>query len=105
MQKRYSTGVWLDAIPGLLGLFGLGEWYLGKKRLAELFLTYTAVLYAITLVAVLLPSFATFYSGYLAIVWGTGYLLLLIDIIRITRRRPLGTTWYDPINSGPLAAG
>jgi hypothetical protein len=72
--------------------------------LAELFLTYTAALYAITLIAVLSPSFVSFYSGYLAIVWGTGYLLLLIDIIRITRRRPLGTTWYDPVNSGPIAA-
>jgi len=105
MPKRYSTGVWLDAIPGLLGLFGLGEWYLGKKSLAEIFLTYTAVLYAVTLVAVLSPKVTSFYSGYLAIVWGTGYLLLLIDIIRITRRRPRGTTWYDPISSGPLAAG
>ncbi len=71
--------------------------------MAELFLTYTAALYAITLIAVLLPGLASPYSGYLAIVWGTGYLLLLIDIVRITRRRPRGTQWYDPIESGPLA--
>ena len=37
MPKSNSYGFWLDAIPGLLGLFGIGELYLGKKRRGELF--------------------------------------------------------------------
>ena len=89
MSKSNSTGFWLSAILGLLGLFGIGELYLGRKRRAELFLSYTAGLYAITLLSLIFPSYTTWYSGYLAPIWGTGYLLLLIDIFRLTRNRSI----------------
>ena len=86
MGKSDSFGLWLDVIPGLLGLFGIGELYLGKKRRGELFLVWTAALYVAVLLSFVFPSFS-YYWGYLPIAWGTGYLLLLIDIFRITRNR------------------
>jgi hypothetical protein len=90
MSKSNSTGFWLDVIPGLLGLFGLGELYLGHKRRAEIFLIWTAGLYLSVLGAFTLPSLS-YYWGYLPIAWGTGYLLLLVDIFRLTRKRPVAT--------------
>ena len=87
MSRNNSTGLWLSVIPGLLGLFGIGELYLGRKRRGELFLAYTAGLYTITLLTILFPGYTGFYSGYLAPIWGTGYFLLLIDIILLTRKK------------------
>ncbi len=89
MTKSNSFGFWLDAIPGLLGLFGIGELYLGRKRRGEMFLVWTAGLYVSVLLAFAFPSLS-YYWGYLPIAWGTGYLLLLIDIFRLTRKRPTG---------------
>jgi hypothetical protein len=88
MSKSNSRGFWLDAIPGLLGLFGIGELYLGKKRRGELFLAWTAALYVSVVLAFAYPSLS-YYWGYLPIAWATGYFLLLIDIFRLTRKRPL----------------
>ena len=85
MPKNNSFGFWLDVIPGLLGLFGIGELYLGKKRRGELFLAWTAGLYISVLPAFVVPSLS-YYWGYLPIAWGTGYFLLLLDIIRLTRK-------------------
>jgi hypothetical protein len=84
--RKSSTGFWLDAIPGLLGLFGVGEWCLGRKLRAELFLIWTAALYLGVLGSFLL-LIPTYYTGFLPIAWGTGYVLLLIDITRLTRRK------------------
>lgn len=89
MSKSNSFGFWLDVIPGLLGLFGLGELYLGFKRRAELFLVWTAALYIAVMLAFTLPGL-TYYWGYLPIAWGAGYLLLLISIRGLTRKRPTG---------------
>ena len=86
MSKNNSVGFWLDIIPGLLGLFGLGELYLGQKRRGELFLAWTAALYASVVLAFALPSLS-YYWGYLPIAWATGYILLLISIFRLTRKR------------------
>ncbi|HZY46460.1 MAG TPA: hypothetical protein VFE96_01570 [Candidatus Bathyarchaeia archaeon] len=86
MSKSNSVGFWLSVIPGLLGLFGIGELYLGKKRRAELFLIYTAGLYISIAFAFALPSLS-YYWGYLPIAWATGYFFLLIDIIRLTKKR------------------
>lgn len=88
MSKSNSTAFWLDAIPGLLGLFGLGELYLGKKRRAELFLVWTAALYVSVVLAFALPSLS-YYWGYLPIPLATGYFLLLISIVRLTRKRSI----------------
>ena len=85
MTRSNRLGFWLDVIPGLLGLFGLGELYLGKRRRGEAFLTWTAGLYVSVLLAFLLPNLS-YYWGSLPIAWGTGYLLLLIDIRSLTRR-------------------
>lgn len=76
-------------IPGLLGLFGLGELYLGKKRRGELFLTWTAALYVAVVLAFVLPSLG-YYWGYLPIAWGAGYVLLLGSIFQLTRKRQVG---------------
>ena len=86
MRKSSSFGFWLSAIPGLLGLFGLGEWYMGHKRRAELFLVWTAALYVSVVMAFLFPDLS-YYWGFLPVAWGTGYLVLLIDISALTRRK------------------
>ena len=84
MSKSNSIGFWLDIIPGLLGLFGLGELYLGHKRRGELFLVWTLGLYLSVLGAFALPSLG-YYWGFLPIAWGAGYVLLLIDILGLTK--------------------
>ena len=88
MSRHNSFGFLLDAILGLLGLFGMGELYLGRKRRGELFLAYTIVLYTITTLSVAWPKPTAFYSGYLPVAWGIGYFLLLVDIVRLTWPRP-----------------
>ena len=88
MSKSNSKGFWLDAIPGLLGLFGLGELYLGKKRRGELFLAWTAVLYVSVMLAFILPNLS-YYWGYLPIAWATGYVFLLVSIFGLTRKKPV----------------
>jgi hypothetical protein len=92
MSRSNSFGFWLDAIPGLLGLFGLGELYLGKKRRGELFLVWTAALYVSVALAFVLPTLG-YYWGYLPIAWGTGYVLLLVSIFRLTRGRQVGAAF------------
>jgi hypothetical protein len=42
MAKNNAVGFWLDVIPGLVGLFGIGELYLGKRNRGEAFLVWTA---------------------------------------------------------------
>jgi hypothetical protein len=103
MPRRYSTGVWLDAIPGLFGLFGMGELYLGKKQRAELFMIWTAGLYVSIIASFLLPG-QSYYWGYLPIAWGVGYFLLLVDALRLVRRRPAGTAWYDTIATPSISS-
>ncbi len=90
MPKNNSYGFWLDVISGLLGLFGIGELYLGKRRRGELFLAWTTGLYISVALASTFPSLS-YYWGYLPVAWGTGYFLLLIDIFRLTRKRPTST--------------
>jgi hypothetical protein len=89
MPRSNTVGFWLDAIPGALGLFGLGELYLGKRLRGEIFLVWTAGLYASVVLAFEFPSL----SYYLEIPsgrMGLGYLLLLVDIYRVTRSRSSG---------------
>lgn len=88
MMKRTTVGFWLDVIPGLLGLFGIGEIYLGKRLRGEAFLVWTAALYVSVLSAFALPGLS-YYWGYLPVAWGVGYFLLLVDIFRLTRKPEL----------------
>ena len=74
----------LDFIPGLLGLFGLGEIYLGKRLRGEVFLIWTAGLYVSVFLTFVAPSLS--FWGYLPIGWGLGYLALLLDIYTLTRK-------------------
>ena len=92
MSKNNSFGFWLDIIPGLLGLFGLGELYLGHKRRGELFLAWTAALYVSVVLAFALPSLS-YYWGYLPIAWATGYFFLLISIFRLTRKKSIAASF------------
>ena len=89
MAKNTAFGFWLDAIPGLLGLFGVGEIYLGLRRRGQAFLVWTAVLYVAVLLSFAHPGLS-YYWGYLPMAWGVGYLLLLVDIFSITRNKPIG---------------
>jgi hypothetical protein len=86
MVRSLRIAFWLDAIPGLLGFFGVGEVYLGHIRRGEAFLVWTAALYVSVLVSFAFPGLSHYWS-YLPVAWGAGYLLLLVDIFRVTRMR------------------
>lgn len=92
MSKSNSFGFLLDAVPGLVGLFGLGELYLGKKRRGELFLAWTAALYISVVLAFALPSLS-YYWGYLPIAWASGYVFLLVSIFHLTRKTSIGASY------------
>jgi hypothetical protein len=83
-NRSGRTAFLLDFVPGFLGLFGIGELYLGKRLRGELFLIWTAGLYISVLLTFISPNLS--FWGYLPIAWGLGYLLLLFDIYTLTKQ-------------------
>ena len=81
--KNSQTALGLDFWPGWLGLFGLGELYLGKRLRGAGFLVLSGALYACLAVAIAVPSYG-FLWGYLPATWGLGYCLLFYDIFQLT---------------------
>ncbi|MCL4436725.1 MAG: hypothetical protein M1503_09640 [Thaumarchaeota archaeon] len=79
----------LTAIPGLLGLFGLGHLYLGARKRAYVFLAVTAVLYIVVVLGLLYPQFvpALIMAPVLPAAWALGYLAELYDARETARRR------------------
>jgi len=78
-----QTAVDLDMILGAAGLFGVGEFYLGKRLRSAGFLALTGVLYTCLACAIAIPSLG-FVWGYLPATWGVGYCLLIFDIFRLS---------------------
>ena len=78
-----QTALELDFWPGWLGLFGLGELYLGRRLRGTGFLVLSGTLYACLAGAIAEPSLG-FLWGYLPTTWGLGYCLLSYDIFRLT---------------------
>jgi hypothetical protein len=78
-----KIGLFLDVVPGLVGLFGLGELFLGKRSRGRMFLLWSAGLYLAIFFSFFVPDAS--YLRFLPLAWGAGYLLLLLDILYITR--------------------
>ena len=85
MLKDSQTALELDFWPGWLGLFGMGELYLGRHLRGAAFLTLSGVLYVCLAATITVPSLG-FLLEYLPTTWGLGYCLLLFDIFRLTDR-------------------
>jgi len=83
--KDSQTALELDFWPGWLGLFGIGEFYLGRRLRGAAFLTLSGVLYVCLAATITVPSLG-FLLEYLPTTWGLGYCLLLFDIFRLTDR-------------------
>lgn len=81
--RNSQTAPELDFWPGWLGLFGLGELYLGRRLGGAGFLVLSGALYVCLAAAVAVPSLG-FLWGYLPTTWGLGYCLLSYDIFRLT---------------------
>jgi len=81
--RNSQTAFELDFWPGWLGLFGIGELYLGKRHRGSAFLTLSGALYACLAGALAVPSLG-FLWGYLPAFWGLGFSLLFCDIVRLT---------------------
>ena len=88
MTWRTKIGLFLDVVPGLVGLFGLGELFLGKRIRGRMFLLWTAGLYLALFFSFFVSDAS--YLRFLPLVWGAGYLLLLVDILYITRAMKSG---------------
>jgi hypothetical protein len=54
--KRSSMAFWLSTLPGILGVFVLGHLYWGKKERELAFLAYSAMLLALLLTSILVPT-------------------------------------------------
>lgn len=83
MLKNSQTALELDFWPGWLGLFGLGEFYLGNRLRGAGFLALSGLLYACLACAIIAPSLG-FLWGYLPTAWGLCFCLLNYDIFRLT---------------------
>ena len=88
MTWRTKIGRFLDVVPGLIGLFGLGELFLGKRSRGRMFLVWSVVLYFAIFLSFFVPDAP--YMRFLPFAWGAGYLLLLVDIYYITRAMKSG---------------
>lgn len=84
-NKALELAVQLDFFLGILGLFGVGEAYLGEWLRGAGFLAISGVLYACLAGVVMAPSIA-WVIEYLPTMWGLGYCVLLYDIFRVTDR-------------------
>jgi hypothetical protein len=70
--REYKIGFWLCLILGLMGLFGVGDFYLGERRRGAFFLAWTVGLYILLLLVVVIHGFA-FLRGDLSPAWALGY--------------------------------
>ena len=87
--KNNDVAFILTAVPGLLGLFGLGHLYLGARRRAIEFLAVTAVLYVVLVLGLLFPQLipALIMVPVLPVAWALGYLVELYDARETAKRR------------------
>jgi len=81
--KGHETAVELDLWLGLVGLFGIGECYLGSWGRGAGFLVISGVLYACVLGALAIPSLASMW-GYLPPAGGLSFCLQFFDIFQLT---------------------
>jgi len=83
--KSNDTALELDFWLGLVGLFGIGECYLGSWGRGAGFLVISGVLYACVLGVLTIPGLAYMW-GYLPAAGGLLFCLQSVDIFQLTDR-------------------
>jgi len=83
--RSSETAVELDFWLGLVGMFGIGECYLGNWGRGAGFLAISGVFYALVLRVLVTPSLA-FMWGYLPVAGGLALCLQMSDIFQLTDR-------------------
>jgi hypothetical protein len=88
-KRKYGVAFWLTAIPGLIGVFGLGHLYIGEKLRAYAFLCVTALLVALVLWAFLAPATLPALVGapIMPAIWFLGWVAAMYDIRKAPLRR------------------
>jgi hypothetical protein len=83
-----TVAFWLAVIPGLIGIFGLGHLYLGRIRRGYAFLSITAVLAVMLLVAFAAPRDlpALLAAPGMPAIWFMGWIAGMWDIRNITSK-------------------
>ncbi len=84
-QGKNRTALWLGTTVGLVGLFGVGHLYLGRKERGVIFLAWSAVLYADVLAGLFMPQlWQTPISP--AIVFGLGWVAQTYDLYTLAKK-------------------
>jgi hypothetical protein len=86
-RDRLAFG--LTAIPGLVGIFGLGHFYIGEWRRGYAFLSITAVLAILVSIAFLAPAYLPplLAAPGMPAIWFCGWVASMWDIRNITKRK------------------
>ncbi len=85
-QRNSSGSLWLGAIVGLVGVFGIGHLFLGRTRRGLAFLAMTAVLAIYVFVGPLLYHQLWQTPGSPTVVFGVLWLVQTYDLYRLTKR-------------------
>ena len=85
-QRNSSGTLWLGAIVGLVGVFGVGHLFLGRTRRGLAFLAMTAVLAVYVLVGPFLSHQLWQSPASPSVVFGVLWLVQTYDLYRLTKR-------------------
>jgi hypothetical protein len=88
---KANLAFWLTAIPGLIGIFGLGHFYIRERRRGYLFLSLTIVLVLLVSVALLAPSYMPplLAAPGIPTIWAVGWIASMWDIHNLTKTEKL----------------
>jgi hypothetical protein len=85
-QRSSNSMLWLGAIVGLVGVFGIGHLFLGRTRRGLAFLGMTALLAVYVLVGPLLYNQLWQSPASPTVVFGVLWLVQTYDLYRLTKR-------------------
>jgi hypothetical protein len=84
-EGKNRTAFWLGIIVGLVGLFGIGHLYLGRRQRGVIFLVWSAVLYIDALAGLFVSQlWQSPFSP--AIVFGLGWVVQTYDLYNLTKK-------------------
>ena len=86
-KKDISGALWLGAIMGLVGIFGIGHFFLGYTRRGLAFLAMTGALAIYVLVGPLLYSQLWQTPASPAVIFGILWLGQTYDLYRLSKRK------------------
>ena len=82
-ERNKTMALVIGTVVGLIGIFGIGHFYLGNKQKGYRFLGFSAILYTLGLVA-------TFFSeslwGYGPPLWGILWIIQSYDLYKLTKK-------------------